>query len=65
MPYPPPKSSQRIAVHFGSANTLITLTLGEEVEISPDERRPAAEQEGDLADLHLPLGELIAAREGG
>ena len=31
----------------------IALTLGQEVEISLDQGRPAAEEEGDLADLHF------------
>jgi len=43
----------------------IALTLGQEVKIRPDQRRPAAKEEGDLSDLHFLLGELGAAREGG
>ena len=43
----------------------IALTLGQEVEVGLDERRAAAEHEGDLADLHFLVGELSAAGERG
>ena len=43
----------------------IALTLGQEVKVGLDERRAAAEHEGDLGNLHFAFGELSAARERG
>ena len=43
----------------------IALTLSQEVEIRLDERGSAAEEKGNLSDLHLLAGELGTAREGG
>ncbi len=36
----------------------IALTLGQEVKVGLDERRAAAEHEGDLGNLHFAFGEL-------
>ena len=43
----------------------VVATLGQEVEIGLDQGRTTAEEEGDLADLHVLGGELGAAGEGG